>query len=71
MLNENSFFFFLDLSFEYDLQVILIEEVEEEKCFLFVYFGYFEDFKEINVLFNIEVSNIVLQLVNLVDLLNL
>lgn len=42
--------------------------MEEEKCPLFVYFGYSEDPKEINVLSNTEVSNKASQSVNLVDL---
>uniref|UniRef100_A0A8W8LB86 Uncharacterized protein n=1 Tax=Magallana gigas TaxID=29159 RepID=A0A8W8LB86_MAGGI len=43
-----------DLSPEHDSQVTSTEEVEEEKCPLFVYFGYSEDPKEINVLSNTE-----------------
>lgn len=42
--------------------------VEEEKCPLFVYFGYSEDPKAINVLSNTEVGNTATQSVNLVDL---
>lgn len=57
-----------DLSPEHDSQVTSTEEVEEEKCPLFVYFGYSEDPKEINVLSNTEVSNTTSQSVNLVDL---